>query len=225
MFRGLSAHAQRTTAAALLAPILCAVSQAQAPADEPPPGAWLKRWIAEEPMGGNWFGARDVLKGWGITPTVLYATDLQASVAGGLRRGEAYAGQLSVEIDANLGKLAGLTGLRFDVSGDWASGTDLSLDIGNTFIVAQYFEGRQVRLSKPSTRGGAGSAARHRVLTAAARRERKKEMTHAMSHPARRDDRRAISRSRDQRGRCQGQGRPSGHVGGRVGGAKRSGRR
>ena len=97
-------------------------------------------------MAGTWFGARDMLKGWGINPTIFYATDLQASVAGGLRRGEAYAGQLSVEIDANMGKLAGLTGLRFDVSGDWSSGTDLSLDVGNTFIVAQYFEGRQVRL-------------------------------------------------------------------------------
>jgi porin len=98
-------------------------------------------------MAGNWLGTRDVLKGWGINPTVYYATDLQASVAGGLRRGEAYAGQLNVEIDANLEKLAGLSGLRFDVSGAWSSGTDLSLDIGNTFTVAQYFEGRQVRLA------------------------------------------------------------------------------
>jgi carbohydrate-selective porin OprB len=56
------------------------------------------------------------------------------------------AGQLSVEIDANMEKLAGLPGLSFDVSGDWCSGTDLSLDVGNTFTVAQYFEGRQVRL-------------------------------------------------------------------------------
>jgi porin len=147
MSHGLSARALRPMAAALLGPILCSLAPAPAPADEPPPGAWLKRWVAEEPMAGNWFGARDALKGWGITPTVFYATDLQASVAGGLRRGEAYAGQFSVEIDANLEKLAGLTGLRFDVSGTWSSGTDLSLDVGNTFIVAQYFEGRQVRLS------------------------------------------------------------------------------
>src|SRR5438034_5879713 len=146
MCHGLAPHALRTTTAALLVPILCALAPVQVLADEPPPGAWLKRWIAEEPMAGTWFGARDVLKGWGINPTIFYATDLQASVAGGLRRGEAYAGQLSVEIDANMGKLAGLTGLRFDVSGDWSSGTDLSLDVGNTFIVAQYFEGRQVRL-------------------------------------------------------------------------------
>jgi porin len=134
-------------AVALLVPILCALAAAGASADEPPPGAWLKRWTAEEPLAGNWFGARDVLQGWGINPTISYATDLQASVAGGLRRGEAYAGQLTVEIDANMEKLVGLTGLRFDVSGAWSSGTDLSLDIGNTFIVAQYFEGGQVRLA------------------------------------------------------------------------------
>jgi len=134
-------------AVALLVPILCALAPARAPADEPQPGAWLKRWIAEEPMAGNWFGGRDVLQGCGVNPTISYATDLQASVSGGLRRGEAYAGQLTVEIDANMEKLVGLTGLRFDVSGAWSSGTDLSLDIGNTFTVAQYFEGRQVRLA------------------------------------------------------------------------------
>ena len=70
-------------AVALLVPILCALAPARAPADEPPPGAWLKRWM-----------------------------------------------------NANLEKLVGLTGLRFDVSGAWSSGTDLSLDIGNTFTVA-----------------------------------------------------------------------------------------
>ena len=106
----LSLPALRTMAVALLVPILCALAPARVPADEPPPGARLKRWIAEESMAGNWFGARDVLRGWGINPTIFYATDLQASVAGGLRRGEAYAGQLTVEIDANMEKLVGLTG-------------------------------------------------------------------------------------------------------------------
>lgn len=141
-----SVHALRLMAGVLLTAGVCALGTARAAADEAPPGAWLKRWIAEPPMAGNWFGARDVLNGWGINPSILYATDLQASVAGGQRRGEAYAGHLAVEILADMGKLAGLRGLRFDVSGDWASGTDLSLDIGNTFTVAQYFEGQRVRL-------------------------------------------------------------------------------
>ena len=38
----LSLPALRTMAMALLVPILCALAPAWAPADEPPPGAWLK---------------------------------------------------------------------------------------------------------------------------------------------------------------------------------------
>jgi len=133
--------------AALLVPGLCALGAARAAADEAPPGAWLRRWIEEPPMAGNWFGARDVLNGWGINPRIRYGTDLQASVAGGRRRGEAYAGELDVGIDVDMGKLAGLRGLRLNVSGNWASGTDLSLDIGNTFNVGQYFDGQRVRLA------------------------------------------------------------------------------
>jgi porin len=137
----------RLMGAALLLSSLSALGPARAAADEPLLGALMKRWIAEPPMAGNWFGTRDVLNEWGIKPSISYATDLMASVAGGQRRGQAYAGQLAVDISADLGKLAGLKGLTFDVSGDWASGTDLSRDIGNTFTVAEYFEGRQVRLT------------------------------------------------------------------------------
>jgi porin len=67
-----------------------------------------------------------------------------ASVAGGQQRGKAYAGQLAAELTADMEKLAGLRGLTFDVSMDWASGTDLSADIGNAFTVAEYFEGRNI---------------------------------------------------------------------------------
>ena len=45
MSPGLSARALRLMAAALLVPILCSLAPAPAPADEPPPGAWPKRWI------------------------------------------------------------------------------------------------------------------------------------------------------------------------------------
>ena len=44
-------------------------------------------------------------------------------------------------------KLAGVKGLTFDVSGNWASGTNLSDDIGNAFTVAQVFAGREVLLT------------------------------------------------------------------------------
>src|SRR5215510_10464811 len=141
MSSGTRGHARRLGAAALLQACLCAVAAGSPSAEEPLPGAWLKRWVAEPPMAGNWFGARDALNDLGIKPSVRYWTDLMASVAGGQRRGQAYAGQFSVEIDADLGKLAGLRGLRFDVSGNWSSGSDLSADIGNTFTVAPVFRG------------------------------------------------------------------------------------
>ncbi|HUO64915.1 MAG TPA: carbohydrate porin [Terriglobales bacterium] len=147
MSDGARGHARRLMAAALLAPTLCALGATRATADEPLLGSWMKRWIAEPPAAGNWFGARDVLSDWGIKPSISYATDLMASVAGGQRRGQAYAGQLAVDVTADLGKLAGLKGLTFDVGADWGSGTDLSRDIGNTFTVAQYFEGQEVRLT------------------------------------------------------------------------------
>lgn len=90
MFSALSVNARRLMTGALLTAGLCALGTTRAAADEAPPGAWIKRWIAEPPMAGNWFGARDVLNDWGINPRVRYATDLQASVAGGQRRGQAY---------------------------------------------------------------------------------------------------------------------------------------
>jgi len=147
MSDGARGHARRLMAAAFLVPALCALGATPATADEPLLGSSMKRWLTEPPAAGSWFGARDALNDWGIKPSISYGTDLMASVAGGQRRGQAYAGQLAVDVRADLGKLAGLKGLTFDVGTDWGSGTDLSRDIGNTFTVAQYFEGQEVRLS------------------------------------------------------------------------------
>lgn len=133
-------HAAR---AALVALVLFSAA-ASVSADEPAAGSWLKSWVEQPQLTGNWFGARDALSSWGITPSIRYATDLMASVAGGQQRGKAYAGQLAAELTADMEKLAGLRGLTFDVSMDWASGTDLSADIGNAFTVAEYFEGRNI---------------------------------------------------------------------------------
>jgi porin len=157
MSRGASGHILRLMASLLLLGAAGGLEAARADettaevteiaAAEPPPRAWLERWTSEPPMSGNWFGVRDALRQWGINPKLSYGTDLMASVAGGSRRGQAYAGQLTVEIDTDLEKLASLRGLSFVLSGNWASGTNLSGDIGNTFNVAQYFAGDQVRLT------------------------------------------------------------------------------
>jgi porin len=142
----LVATAAPATMIALAVMIVFAAVAAPAAADESPARSWIQRWLREPPLTGNWFGFRDTLAEWGLTPSGRYATDLLASVAGGQQRGKAYAGELAIEVSADMGKLAGFKGLTFDVSMDWASGTDLSAEIGNTFTVAQYFEGSVVRL-------------------------------------------------------------------------------
>src|SRR5262245_7428146 len=109
-------------------------------------GPFLQSLVDQPPLSGNWFGFRDMLAEWGVTSNIRYATDLQASVLGGRRTGKAYAGQFGAEFTVDMQKLAGLPGLRFDVSGDWGSGTNLSDDIGNFFTVAQFFEGQKLRL-------------------------------------------------------------------------------
>jgi len=134
-----------TAALALL--VLFAVPAASAEADDLRGASWMDNWLAQPQLTGDWFGARDALVGWGITPSVRYATDMQANVLGGQRRGTAYAGDFTVDVGVDMEKLAGLRGLTLGVSADWASGTNLSSDIGNTFTVAQAFEGRMVRLS------------------------------------------------------------------------------
>jgi porin len=107
----------------------------------------MDNWLAQPQLTGRWFGARDALAGWGITPIIRYETDMQANVLGGQRRGSAYAGELAVDVRVDMEKLAGARGLTFGASSDWASGTNLSSDIGNMFNVAQAFVGSVVRLS------------------------------------------------------------------------------
>jgi len=109
--------------------------------------SWVDAWMAQPFATGSWFGWRETLGQFGITPTITYVTDLQANPVGGRRQGTAYAGQLNAEVSVDVGKLGGPRGLTFDISGNWASGTDLSTDdIGNFFIVGQVFAGNRVRL-------------------------------------------------------------------------------
>jgi porin len=123
---------------------LCMVVPTEAVASEP---AWIESWLTGPGATGTWFGLRETLTQRGITPTINYTADLQGNPVGGRRHGMAYAGQLNADLSFDLGKLAGLDGLTFNISGNWASGTDLSSDdIGNFFIVAQAFAGDRVRL-------------------------------------------------------------------------------
>jgi porin len=135
------------TSTVALVVLILLTSAAPAPADERPGESWMERWAAQPQLTGNWFGARDGLASWGISPFIRYGTDVLASVAGGQQRGKAYAGQLTVEVSVDMEKLAGFRELTFDVSGAWNSGTNLSDDIGNVLTVAQAFSGREVQLA------------------------------------------------------------------------------
>lgn len=128
----------------LAAALVGVVSIEPALAGEP---SWVETWAAQPGATGSWFGFRDTLTQLGVTPAITYVTDLLGNPVGGRRRGVAYAGQLNADVSVDLEKLAGLKGLTFGVSANWASGTDLSTDdIGNFFIVAQAFAGDRGRL-------------------------------------------------------------------------------
>ena len=78
----------------------------------------MDNWVAQPQMTGGWFGLRDRLAEWGVTPSGRYATDLQANAAGGQRRGKAYAGDFAVDVSFDMEKLAGLKGLTVGVSSE-----------------------------------------------------------------------------------------------------------
>jgi porin len=128
----------------LIVRLLCTVDTQEAQASEP---SWIEAWLTGPGLTGAWSGMRETLTQRGITPTISYTADVLGNPVGGRRQGIAYAGQLNADLTFDLGKLAGLDGLTFNISGNWASGTDLSNDdIGNFFVVAQSFAGDRVRL-------------------------------------------------------------------------------
>jgi porin len=116
------------------------------PVDDRASPSWVDRWLQGPAMTADWFGLRSTLTARGVTPSITYVTDLQANALGGLRKSTAYAGELNVDLQFDMGKLAGVRGLTFDVSGNWASGSNLSESVGNVFDVAEAFDGTEVRL-------------------------------------------------------------------------------
>lgn len=108
--------------------------------------SWIQSWLGQAAMTGNWHGTRQALEGAGVTPTIVYTTDLLGNPVGGQRQGAAYAGGLEAGLSVDLEKLLGVKGLTFQVSGVWSTGSDLSDDIGNSFPVAEIFAGDRLRL-------------------------------------------------------------------------------
>jgi porin len=142
--RGSRSRANRWLLLALAVAVLGLMHAERVEAAE---SSWVEAWMAQPGATGTWFGLRERLDRLGVTPTIAYTTDLMGNPIGGRRQGVAYAAQLYVDVFVDLGKLAGLKGLALDISGNWASGTDLSTDdIDNFFIVSQAFAGDRLRL-------------------------------------------------------------------------------
>jgi porin len=103
--------------------------------------------LQQKHLTGNWGGLHDELESAGVTLTATYTTDLLGNPVGGHTQGFRYAGDMAVDLHVDLEKLWSLQGMRFEVSGSWRSGQNLSAkDIGNTFTVSQIFGGETAGL-------------------------------------------------------------------------------
>ena len=49
--------------------------------------SWVEAWTAQSGATGSWFGVRDTMSQFGITPTITYVADLLGNPVGGRRRG------------------------------------------------------------------------------------------------------------------------------------------
>jgi len=104
-------------------------------------------WFSREYLTGNWFGLRDKMAESGMTFTSSYVVDLLANPVGGQRKNRfRYDSSLGLDLNTDLGKLLGLEGWQFRVSGVYRQGRSLSRDIGNRFVVSSIYGSQQWRL-------------------------------------------------------------------------------
>jgi porin len=110
----------------------------------------VEDWLAGDYAAGLWGGLRTDLEQSGIEVFGNYVVDLQALAHGGSSRGGTwdYAGLMTLGIEMDLEKLAGVPGLSLLAEGAWASGEDLSSKVGGVFPPAQAFSGRSLRLAR-----------------------------------------------------------------------------
>ena len=109
--------------------------------------SFFDSWLKQPYLTGNWGGIRDKLSVKGIDFSGFYAATVLGNPAGGEKKGLKYAALLSLYVDLDFEKLSNLRGLRFRISGSWASGKSLSEDdIGNFFQVSSVFSGQSVRV-------------------------------------------------------------------------------
>lgn len=103
------------------------------PAAQPPPGS------IQTSLGpyGDPGGYRAYLADRGITYSLTYIGETLGVVSGGQRRGAIYEGRLDAQLDVDLGKLAGWSGLAFHTNAYQIHGHELSRNyLGNVFVAS-----------------------------------------------------------------------------------------
>jgi porin len=108
----------------------------------------IDSWLAQDTATADWGGLRSRTEAAGLTVDGYYLADLLANPIGGERQSFAYAGTMEISLDVDLERIAGLEGTSFFIAGYWASGDDLSDEIGSLIGVAQAFSGRTVGLAQ-----------------------------------------------------------------------------
>jgi porin len=97
-------------------------------------------WWTWSTIDGNWGGYRQMLADRGLVFSATTVTDLQGNVTGGERRAFACADGSLVAVDADLAKIAGLTGALFHAEFVSNVGQNLSTkSLGNILQVATAF--------------------------------------------------------------------------------------
>ncbi|MBB4199317.1 porin [Rhodoblastus sphagnicola] len=135
----LTATKQKWAVRASLLALLAATS-AQAAEDAKPaePAAdELPSLLTSLPALAPIADAKRQLKDRGIFVQLNYIGEVLGNASGGLRRGGVYDGRMELAVDADMEKLAGLTGGAFHANGYWIHGTGLSrYYLGNTLTVS-----------------------------------------------------------------------------------------
>src|SRR5271168_3648979 len=103
-----------------------AQNSAGTPNSDPP----ATNFFTQKYLFGDWGGERSALAAKGVTFDFFYVSDLQANTSGGLEQREVGWERSRGTVDIDLGKLAGLKGLTFHVTGLWQGGGNLGGDIG-----------------------------------------------------------------------------------------------
>lgn len=119
-----------------------------------PPAADAKPVAASSPhdtLTGDWDGLRTDLKDAGVTVRGDYVSESFGVVDGGERRGTAYAQQVRLGADFDMGRLVGWAGATFHFTVNDRRGVGISSDfVGNRLPIQEDYGGLYTRLTEVS---------------------------------------------------------------------------